>query len=62
MEEFTMAIGKYSPTVFARYIADENWFVKNGGGFGNGNNPESQYDNEGYDSYVNYCAATGFRP
>jgi hypothetical protein len=43
--------GKYSPTVSASYSSDQKWFVKNGGGFGNGKNPDSDLDNDGYDSY-----------
>lgn len=43
--------GKYSPTVFHSYHLDQKWFEKNGGGFDNGNNPESDLDNDGFDSY-----------
>lgn len=43
--------GKYSPTVFHSYHSDPKWFEKNGGGFGNGNNTESDLDNDGFDSY-----------
>ncbi len=43
--------GKYSPTVFSSYHLDQKWFVKNGGGFGNGLNPNSDNDNDGYDRY-----------
>lgn len=43
--------GKYSPTVFASYAADQKWFEKNGGGFGNGLNQNSDLDDDGYDSY-----------
>lgn len=46
-----MSVGKYSPTVSFSYGKDQDWFKKNGGGFGNGNNPHSDLDNDGYDSY-----------
>lgn len=46
-----MGVGKYSPTVSNTYSKDQEWFEKNGGGFGNGLIPDSQYDNQGYDSY-----------
>lgn len=46
-----MGVGKYSPTVSSSYSQDQDWFEKNGGGFGNGMMPESQFDNQGYDSY-----------
>jgi len=46
-----MGVGKYSPTVSNSYSKDQEWFEKNGGGFGNGLIPESQYDNQGYDDY-----------
>ena len=46
-----MGVGKYSPTVSRSYSQDKDWFEKNGGGFGNGLMPESQFDNQGYDSY-----------
>lgn len=46
-----MGVGKYSPTVSKSYSQDQSWFEKNGGGFGNGIMPESQYDDQGYDSY-----------
>ncbi len=46
-----MSVGKYSPTVSFMYARDQNWFEKNGGGYGNGNDPESDYDDDGYDSY-----------
>lgn len=43
--------GKYSPTVSSWYRQDQKWFEKNGGGFGNGKNPDSDFDNDGFDSY-----------
>lgn len=46
-----MSVGKYSPTVSHSYRVDQKWHEKNGGGFGNGKNPESDTDDEGYDSY-----------
>lgn len=46
-----MSVGKYSPTVSRSYSQDQEWFEKNGGNFGNGIMPESQYDDQGYDSY-----------
>lgn len=46
-----MSVGKYSPTVSSSYAEDQSWFEKNGGGFGNGILPSSQYDDQGYDSY-----------
>lgn len=46
-----MGVGKYSPTVSRSYSQDQEWFEKNGGGFGNGHMPDSQFDNQGYDSY-----------
>lgn len=46
-----MGLAKYSPTVGRSYSKDQNWFEKNGGGYGNGLNPSSQGDNQGYDSY-----------
>lgn len=46
-----MALGKYSPTVSGWYAKDKEWFVKNGGDFNNGNDHNSFYDNDGYDSY-----------
>ena len=44
-------MGKYSPTVNFSYIIDRDWYVKNGGGLGNGINPNSDYDDDGFDSY-----------
>ncbi len=46
-----MSVGKYSPTVSTTYAKDQDWFVKNGGEYGNGKNPESQYDDDGFDLY-----------
>lgn len=46
-----MGIGKYSPTVSTSYRKDQAWHEKNGGGFGNGKNPDSDYDDDGYDAY-----------
>lgn len=43
--------GKYSPTVSGWYAQDQDWFKKNGGGFDNGKNPESDNDDDGFDSY-----------
>lgn len=46
-----MSVGKYSPTVSYSYMLDQKWWEKNGGGYGNGKNPDSELDDEGYDSY-----------
>lgn len=46
-----MGIGKYSPTVSTSYSQDQEWYEKNGGGYGNGKDPESYYDDDGFDSY-----------
>ena len=46
-----MGVGKYSPTVSRWYADEQEWWYKNGGGFGNGINPDSDYDDEGYDRY-----------
>lgn len=46
-----MSVAKYSPTVGFSYKQDQKWFEKNGGGFGFGKNPETEYDDDGYDSY-----------
>lgn len=46
-----MSVGKYSPTVSLSYSLDQNWWKRNGGGYGNGNDPTSDNDNDGYDSY-----------
>lgn len=46
-----MSVGKYSPTVSYSYRQDQDWWEKNGGGYGNGKDPDSQLDDEGYDSY-----------
>lgn len=46
-----MGVGKYSPTVSRWYADDQEWWYKNGGGFGNGIDPNSDCDDEGYDSY-----------
>lgn len=39
--------GKYSPTVTAAYMADQEWFTKYTGAGGNW----VHYDKEGFDSY-----------
>ena len=36
--------GKYSPTVFHSYTSDSKWFIKNGGGYDNGKNPDSEFN------------------
>jgi hypothetical protein len=46
-----MSAGKYSPTISASYRFDQKWWDRNGGGYGNGKNPESDMDDDGYDSY-----------
>lgn len=46
-----MGIGKYSPTVSASYMRDQQWWERNGGGYGNGKNPDSHDDDDGFDSY-----------
>lgn len=46
-----MSIGKYSPTVSRSYALDQQWWEKNGGGYDNGTDPKSPYDNDGYDEY-----------
>lgn len=46
-----MGVGKYSPTVSTSYSKDQDWYEKNGGGYGNGKNPDADYDDDGYDSY-----------
>lgn len=46
-----MGVGKYSPTVSTSYSQDQTWYEKNGGGYGNGKDPESDYDDDGFDSY-----------
>lgn len=46
-----MGVGKYSPTIYYSGRKDSDWFEKNGGGFGNGINPESDCDDDGFDSY-----------
>lgn len=46
-----MGVGKYSPTVTRSYMLDQKWWYKNGGGHGNGKNPESDLDDDGFDSY-----------
>jgi hypothetical protein len=46
-----MSVGKYSPTVSNSYGLDQGWWEKNGGGYGNGIDPESDLDDEGFDSY-----------
>lgn len=46
-----MGVGKYSPTVTTSYARDQKWHEKNGGGYGNGVYPDSDNDDEGYDSY-----------
>lgn len=44
-----MSIAKQSPTISELTLTKSNWFALNGGGFGNGNNPKSIYDNDGFD-------------
>ena len=46
-----MSCGKYSPTISASYAFDQKWWERNGGGYGNGKNPDSDNDDDGYDSY-----------
>jgi hypothetical protein len=46
-----MSVGKYSPTVSASYARDQKWWKRNGGGYDNGNDPNTENDNDGYDSY-----------
>lgn len=46
-----MSLAKYSPTVNSLYRKDQQWFVKNGGGFDNGINKNSEFDNDGFDQY-----------
>ena len=46
-----MSVGKYSPTVSSSYAADQNWWEKNGGGYDNGIDPNSDNDDDGYDRY-----------
>lgn len=53
-----MGIGKYSPTVSASYMLDQKWWERNGGGYGNGKNPDSDNDDDGFDSY-GYADLTG---
>lgn len=53
--------GKYSPTIISWYRKDQDWFEKNGGGFDNGKFPESDNDDDGYDSY-GYSGEDGLGP
>jgi hypothetical protein len=46
-----MGVGKYSPTISSSYSMDQDWWERNGGGYGNGKNPNSEQDDDGYDSY-----------
>ncbi len=46
-----MSVGKYSPTVTNSYKIDQDWWERNGGGYGNGKYPELDYDDDGFDSY-----------
>lgn len=46
-----MSLAKYSPTVNSLYTKDQRWFVKNGGGYNNGTDKNSDYDNDGFDQY-----------
>ena len=46
-----MSLGKYSPTVSASYARDQKWWERNGGGYTNGKNPNSENDDDGFDSY-----------
>lgn len=56
-----MSAGKYSPTISYSYDMDQKWWYKNGGGYGNGINPDSECDDDGYDSY-GYSGAGGEGP
>lgn len=44
-----MTIAKQSPTVVFSENQDPDWFEKNGGDYGYGNDPLSSFDNQGYD-------------
>lgn len=44
-----MYIAEKSPTIIYSENIDADWFKKNGGGIGFGNDDESIYDNDGYD-------------
>lgn len=46
-----MGVGKYSPTVSTSYMRSQEWWRSNGGGYGNGVDPQSDLDDDGYDSY-----------
>lgn len=46
-----MGVAKYSPTVGASYARDQQWWKRNGGGYGNGRNPGAEEDDDGFDSY-----------
>lgn len=56
-----MSVGKYSPTVSASYAMDQKWWERNGGGDGNGKNPDVNVDDDGYDSY-GYTGDSGDGP
>lgn len=56
-----MSAGKYSPTVSHSYATDQKWWYKNGGGYGNGVDPDSECDDDGYDSY-GYSGQAGDGP
>lgn len=46
-----MSNANVSPTISKLTLKKSNWFSLNGGGIGNGNNPKSIYDNDGFDVY-----------
>lgn len=56
-----MSVGKYSPTVSNAYARDQKWWEKNGGGYDNGNDPDVDEDNDGFDSY-GYAGPLGQGP
>jgi hypothetical protein len=46
-----MSVGKYSPTVDVAYMADHDWWEKNGGRAIDADYTVSCYDIDGYDQY-----------
>lgn len=46
-----MSNANVSPTISKLTLKKSNWFSLNGGGIGNGNNPKSIYDNDGFDVF-----------
>ncbi len=56
-----MSVGKYSPTVSYSYSRDQSWWERNGGGYGNGKNPECDNDDDGFDRY-GYSGEVGTGP